>query len=335
MKRIEWLDFAKGISIFMVVLGHTLRGIYTHNLYLNYDKYLVIIADIIFLFAMPVFFALSGYLFKPLNSWREYKFFIRKKAINLLIPYVIFSILYVCLQHIGTAKNLQSWGSLLLIWYRPISYLWFLYTLFFIFVIVGYFSVINISIKKQVIIYLGMFLITQIVSIPSGVSFSLTWIFFFYLGVLCKKYLFILENKVFEISSILICIVLVFVDFNVVGIYADYNFPHLWNFIPKVLIVLISMMCFEHCPRNKIFKYYKKYGVYSLIVYLVHEPVISIVRTLILHVVHPNIVFMFLLLFLSGWYISIFAVYLNKKVKFINMIFSPYKYFKESRIINE
>ena len=39
MKRIEWLDFAKGISIFMVVLGHTLRGIYTHNLYLNYDKY--------------------------------------------------------------------------------------------------------------------------------------------------------------------------------------------------------------------------------------------------------------------------------------------------------
>ena len=119
------------------------------------------------------------------------------------------------------------------------------------------------------------------------------------------------------------------------GIYADYNFPHLWNFIPKVLIVLISMMCFEHCPRNKIFKYYKKYGVYSLIVYLVHEPVISIVRTLILHVVHPNIVFMFLLLFFSGWYISIFAVYLNKKVKFINIIFSPYKYFKESRIINE
>ena len=70
MKRIEWLDFAKGISIFMVVLGHTLRGIYTHNLYLNYYKYLVIIADIIFLFSMPVFFALSGYLFKPLNSWR-------------------------------------------------------------------------------------------------------------------------------------------------------------------------------------------------------------------------------------------------------------------------
>lgn len=328
MKRIEWLDFAKGISIFMVVLGHTLRGIYTHNLYLNYDKYLVIIADIIFLFAMPVFFALSGYLFKPLNSWREYKFFIRKKAINLLIPYVIFSILYVCLQHIGTAKNLQSWGSLLLIWYRPISYLWFLYTLFFIFVIVGYFSVINISIKKQVIIYLGMFLITQIVSIPSGVSFSLMWIFFFYLGVLCKKYLFILENKVFEISSILICIVLVFVDFNVVGIYADYNFPHLWNFIPKVLLTFLAIMFFANFPRNHFFRYFEKYGKNSLIIYLVHVPVISATRVFVFYFCYPNVFIMIIILVGIGWYLSVFIVFVSKKIKIINMIFSPYRYVK-------
>lgn len=328
MKRIEWLDFAKGLSIFIVVVGHALRGIYTHNLYSCYDKYLIIVADIMFLIAMPVFFALSGYLFKKINSWKNYIFFIEKKAISLIIPYLTFSIIYVALQHVGEARELQSWAKLLNIWYQPISYLWFLYALFLIFVIVGLFSVWNISVNIQAIIYFIICLITQLINVPSWLNFPLTWLFFFYIGVLCKEYnLFILKKK-FAIVYLVLSICVLLIDFKFVGINADYNFPHLWNFIPKILMTLVAIMFFANFPHNIFFKYFEKYGRNSLIIYLVHVPVISAVRTIVIHICIPNIFLMVIILIGCGWYISLFIVYLNKKIKLINMIFSPYKYIR-------
>jgi fucose 4-O-acetylase-like acetyltransferase len=44
--RVGWIDFCKGIGIFLVVLGHILRD--------------VIAVDYIYSFHMPLFFFLSG-----------------------------------------------------------------------------------------------------------------------------------------------------------------------------------------------------------------------------------------------------------------------------------
>lgn len=60
------------------MVGHALREIYTHNLYVYYDKYLIMIADALFL-GLCQFFSLSGYLFKKIDSWKKYGFFIKKK----------------------------------------------------------------------------------------------------------------------------------------------------------------------------------------------------------------------------------------------------------------
>lgn len=52
-KRIEYLDYAKGIGIILVVLGHILiKG--------NIKIY-------IYSFHMPLFFIISGYLFNYIN----------------------------------------------------------------------------------------------------------------------------------------------------------------------------------------------------------------------------------------------------------------------------
>jgi acyltransferase len=50
-KRIGWIDIAKGITILLVIVGHTLIG-YKVN-------------DYIYAFHMPLFFICSGLLFKP------------------------------------------------------------------------------------------------------------------------------------------------------------------------------------------------------------------------------------------------------------------------------
>lgn len=69
-----WVDALKGIGILMVVLGHALAG--------------GPIRQFIYLFHMPLFFFISGYLHTPNKDFRKFAY---KKSLHLLFPY--FSIL--------------------------------------------------------------------------------------------------------------------------------------------------------------------------------------------------------------------------------------------------
>ena len=76
VKRIEWLDIAKGIAIVSVVAGHTLAvsGLARH---------------IIFTFHMPLFFVAAGYTFKS-GTMRSV---CRRSVKRLLIPYLMLSVI--------------------------------------------------------------------------------------------------------------------------------------------------------------------------------------------------------------------------------------------------
>lgn len=77
-RRIDWIDRAKGMAVFLVVLGHTpvpaplVREIYT--------------------FHMPLFFFLSGWVFRP-ERYRGWRDFAANKARSLLVPYTCFGLL--------------------------------------------------------------------------------------------------------------------------------------------------------------------------------------------------------------------------------------------------
>ena len=74
--RIEWIDSAKGIGILCVVFAHICANGY--------------IADFIYLFHMPLFFFIGGYLYKPTD---DYKGYFVKKVKHLLIPYFVFLVI--------------------------------------------------------------------------------------------------------------------------------------------------------------------------------------------------------------------------------------------------
>ena len=66
MKRIFWIDFGKGFGIFLVVLAHVLANI-ANNVVLKNDvstEIIHFIMYVLFLIIMPIFFAMSGYLFR-------------------------------------------------------------------------------------------------------------------------------------------------------------------------------------------------------------------------------------------------------------------------------
>ena len=80
--HIEWLDIAKGLGVLLVVIGH-----------LWYNCLFPIVNTIIYSFHMPMFFILSGFVFKKGNS--KFGSFITSKIKRLILPTLIFFVLGV------------------------------------------------------------------------------------------------------------------------------------------------------------------------------------------------------------------------------------------------
>ncbi|WLV24456.1 acyltransferase family protein [Aciduricibacillus chroicocephali] len=74
----KWIDIARAIGIVAVVMGHGYHELAHHYTYW---------------FHMPLFFILSGFLYKPLNNMGEFASWVGKRAVRLLLPYLTFGII--------------------------------------------------------------------------------------------------------------------------------------------------------------------------------------------------------------------------------------------------
>ncbi len=118
--RIELIDIAKAITIILVILGHTTGNLDTPM----YRR-------LIYSFHMPLFFFLSGMSTKPraLKSIGEWKSFIRKDILALLVPYVFFAFIYAPFTFDNVPRFLYgSWQMLGEA--GTLTSLWFLTSLF-------------------------------------------------------------------------------------------------------------------------------------------------------------------------------------------------------------
>jgi fucose 4-O-acetylase-like acetyltransferase len=114
-KRSKFFDNAKFILIFFVVLGHVISPLKER------DGILFTIYTCIFLFHMPAFVFISGYFSKPFNK----KGAILKTTKKLIIPYIIFQIIYSIYYYLIGQENTLSIDFL-----HPHWALWFLLSLY-------------------------------------------------------------------------------------------------------------------------------------------------------------------------------------------------------------
>lgn len=89
-ERIEGIDYLKGILIVLMVLGHSGCPNWLH--------------DAIYLFHMPCFFVISGFLFSEKSLENEKKY-IKRKFSSLWWPYVLWTCVYVLLHNVFTSLH--------------------------------------------------------------------------------------------------------------------------------------------------------------------------------------------------------------------------------------
>jgi polysaccharide biosynthesis protein PslL len=86
--RIGWIDICKGMGILLVVLGHLQNG--------------TLLEKFIYLFHMPLFFFISGYIH---TVQKDLKNLFYKKSVHLLLPYVSFLLLLYPVQIIHIYRH--------------------------------------------------------------------------------------------------------------------------------------------------------------------------------------------------------------------------------------
>lgn len=133
--RRPWLDICKGFAIILVVAGHVVTSY--HNSRLLEDAFWFnYVGELIYLFHMPLFFVVSGYL-ASLSSNKKLRVQIANKLWAYGVPYLAFSVLALALKFAaaGVVNNKATWEDLYLIPLFPMNALWFLYALLIISVV--------------------------------------------------------------------------------------------------------------------------------------------------------------------------------------------------------
>ena len=285
-KRIGWVDIARGIGIFLVVIGHV-----SQNPYLG---------KVIYSFHMPLFFILSGYLYKNIKNL-SLKEFVRKKAKSILVPYFIFGIFTLLYWIIierkirnQTESPIWQFANIFLCFGGDKNYiynipLWFLPALLNTEIIFNFFmqkrekyvkililiiSIIGVVYSKYINIRLPFCLDTLMVTLP-----------FYALGYYLKekyneKINEISDNKIKSIKIYILIPLLLIVTIVLsllVNKRLDINNLQLPNYIVLYLCAIsgsIAIILMSMKIKSRIFKYL---GINSLVIMSLHEPIKRIV----------------------------------------------------------
>jgi len=275
MNKILWIDIMKGLGMLAVVIGHIYVGEISRN---------------IFIFHMPLFFFVSGYLFKPTFEYKNYFF---KKVVHLLIPYFSFLIpLYITFTDFPSLdiKEILRYFS------RPIiggvmlngyfGVFWFVTCLFLTQQIMNY--LINKLNSKKLLL---LILVILIVSYSNKYMFPQVWlpwnlnvvfhsIPIFYVGYIYKKRNFNI-NKIFLVLLGFLVILFSFAfPENVYDMkFAEYGIPII-TFISSLILILIIKLISIELSNYKLSNYiFSEIGKASMVIMYLHMPIYILTKS--------------------------------------------------------
>lgn len=265
-EHIHWVDVAKGLGMFLVILGHTVKN--NEILWWIYS------------FHMPLFFFLSGYLSEQNGRISNVKIFVIKKSKSLLLPFVFFRLLLV------------FYWLLVERYFRELDIgpIWFLLVLYFVDII---YAPILLKLKRKIFSILSLILsIILFYTLKSVTTDSLFFHQFigwglrilnggiwFSLAFFCRKmYKRRKITKKWHVFVYLCCLTISLFAYKYNGNVSIYS-----NTINNIFLYLLLGICgigaVLYSSKFLIKRHYfiEKIGFNSIIILAVHEPIKRIV----------------------------------------------------------
>lgn len=235
----------------------------------------------------------------------------------------------------SAVRKAASFGDLLSIYHIPLDVSWYLYVLWWIFIFMGFISIWIKDTNKLLILTIILF-VFSIVN-PQKIYIIqklMLWLLFFVLGYWLRKTNIteLLERKWKNVSLICIVMITIFMIIWQLGnptFYASYHVPGLKGLIFPVSVIL-AFAIYPIISKIELFgNYFKTYGKDSIIIYLLHGSIVSVTRIVLLKVGIDNVFLHIIIGLLTGWFGSIIAIHITKKIKYLDFVFYPMKYIKK------
>lgn len=272
--RLEWVDYAKGIAILLVVYGHVLIGTYNARLNISYFVYIYSL-KFMYTFHMPVFFFLAG-MFVDRGRSSSFSQFLSKKINTIVYPYLIWSVIQGSIYALMSPYTNFKFNITELpvaIAFEPLIQLWFLYVLFV-------YHMVFISIKKLLrsvfYITVPLAIFTYFISyyVDDSLFDKILKFFIFYvLGAVSAKLL--LEKDWMPLTGLqVILFSIFFIILQSMFLQLDGPIDVTGGPIKSFLMAcsgIVFIICLSfYLSKNKIASYLKYIGILSMPIYLVH-----------------------------------------------------------------
>lgn len=320
------------LAILIVVFGHSII-IYDPNWQVyattNVVNLLMYIKHLINTFQMPLFIFISGFCFgyslkkHRINRLSDSIHFIVEKFKRLIVPFFFIAIFWML--PIRIMCRYPSWKSITifsilkqLILGIDSGHLWFLPTLFIIFILsILFYPRINIE-KQNIIILVFLFVVSVFSNkLPSvffikNISYGLYW---FYLGFIFCNYKHKINNLFKDERTILALVIINFLILLAIVLYFKENLliTMFTEFFVSSLIILLYFLV-SACRTSVFVNLISKY---SMGIYLFHSPLIYFVYSYYPNLLPVVVVFInFVCMGLLSFSITHFFVK-NKHIKWL------------------
>lgn len=325
MKRETWIDELRGFGILWVVLGHTIERAESGLNYTNSTMHFFdVFANSIHIY---ILFLVSGFVYgiieRPKILDGRESLFLKKKTLDLLLPYIYFGIIIwggkmIFAKYVAKP---MSFDDLYMMFVTPIAFAWYLYVLFIIIAIVYFTDKLTKGNYIVLKIIAVVFLSLQIIFTPSNVTISkvLHNMLLFVTGVILANNMKIVSGLMKLLISGVIFAILTIVHFHYdnVWILLDAT-THFWG----ALFFLQLFYQLRHYEN----KFLIKIGKFTIYIYLLHPLVINFFKAIYLIMNIDSIAFWLVTLFFTGVAIPLFYAILTNKYNILEIPFKPRKY---------
>lgn len=312
------MDALRGAAIILVVHFHVTENIAKYS---DAPKVLIELTDLIAPLRMPILVLLSGLLVSNSILKGKKKYF-SGKIKNIAYPFLIWTVIMYALSYAKEVYLGDPMQATLLqaLTVMPLYHLWFLEFLFVYFVVIYYLKNIN-----PLIILLGVTSL-YIIFYGYGDDRLLSLFIFFNLGYYVGKNLDEVSKKIKTMNPIFMVIsTFLAVIFSKLNMENELLNSNVYYLLSALFFIPILIRIFMLIEDTKLSRFLEFFGIGSLIIYLVHLPVITVVFN-ILKIAYPgSTLSAYFILMIATVIISVAILYASRKFKIVSFLFSPKK----------
>lgn len=274
-KRVGWIDTIKGVTIFLMVLGHVIQ--YANgNDYLQNSKFSEnAVFLFIYSFHMPIFMFLSGFCFYRTCQKKKTRRIVLDKIKMFAFPFLGCNALTYLLVTLYNGQDILSPWNVINFFRENYNFLWFLWVILYCSIVM---LLINRIFKDNIGICIAVILSGFFYpDIFNSINFKMMFPFFV-LGYMCNKYEiidFLEKNRViYTIMSIFLIIAYILLYDSKVIMYWNFYGIHNVRYVFERWLINISgvwiiVSLFYEIGKRKQWYRIQKLGRHTLGVYLI------------------------------------------------------------------